>query len=125
MKKQFNRLHQIKAWVLLPLGFNLLISFSVFLLGNALKAKSCFWGGLVAIVPQAVFGFYCFRFSGAQESRRIWRSFVRGEAIKFLLSVLLFALVYHFVEIDALWFFLAFIMMQILGFLLNCRLLDY
>ena len=124
MKKQFNRVHQMKAWVLFPLILNLLISFTVLLLGNALKAKSCFWGGMVAIIPQAVFGFYCFRFSGAQESRRIWRSFVRGEAIKLLLSVILFALVYRFVMLDALWFFLAFIMMQILGFLLNCRLLD-
>jgi ATP synthase protein I len=125
MKKQFNHKQQIKVWLWWSLGLNLLICFFALLLGNSLKAKSCFWGGMVAIIPQAVFAFFCFRFSGAQQSRRIWRSFVRGEAFKLLLTVLLFALTYKFVLIDALWFFLAFIMMQILGFLLNCRLLEY
>lgn len=124
MKKQFNRRHQIKVWVCLAFLVNLLISFSVLLLGNTLKAKSCFWGGMVAIIPQTVFGLFCFRFSGARESRQIWRSFIHGEAIKLLLTVIGFAFIYRFIAIDALWFFLAFIMMQVLGYLLSCRMLN-
>jgi len=115
----------MKIWLFLPLALNLMICLIALFCGNATKAISCFLGGLVAIIPQAVFGFFCFRFKGAQQSRKIWQSFARGEAVKLLLTAILFALIYYFTAIEALWFFLAFIMMQILVFLINCRLLEY
>jgi ATP synthase protein I len=125
MKKHFNRLDKIKIWLVMPLSINLLLGVVVFLLTNFFNAKSAFVGGLVAIIPQAAFGFCSFRYSGAQQSKLIWRSFIKGEAIKFALTGILFALVFIFLLINTMWFLLAFILMQFAGLIVSCRLLNH
>jgi ATP synthase protein I len=125
MKKHFNRLDKIKIWLLVPLSINLLMGIVVFLVTNFFNAKSAFIGGLVAIIPQAAFGFSSFRYSGAQQSKLIWRSFIKGEAIKFACTGILFALVFIYLLINTMWFLLAFILMQFAGIFVSCRLLNH
>lgn len=125
MKKQFTVSYKLKVWLLWPILINLAIAGLVCLLTNKHYAMSAFVGGMVAVIPQAVFGFYSFRYSGAQQSKLIWRSFVRGEAIKLFLTGLLFALVFMYVPVKTLWFLLAFIIMQFAGIVVNCRLLEH
>jgi F0F1-type ATP synthase assembly protein I len=124
MKKQLNNINKLMIWCIWPLLLNLVLAFFVFVFTNSLNAKSCFWGGLVAIIPQAVFGFCSFKYTGAQKSKLIWRGFVRGETLKFFFTVLMFAVFYKFLLISTLWFLLAFIIMQFVGFIISCKLLN-
>jgi ATP synthase protein I len=57
-------------------------------------ALSALGGGLIAVVPQAYFAVLAFRWRGARSARGIVRSGYAGEAGKFLLSVMGFALVF-------------------------------
>ena len=57
-------------------------------------AYSVLGGGLVAVVPQAYFAVLAFRWRGARSARDMVRSGNVGEAGKFLLSVIGFALVF-------------------------------
>lgn len=125
MRKQFTIYDKLKVWLLWPMTINLGIVCIVWIITNLHNASSAFAGGMVAIVPQAVFGFYSFRYSGALQSKLIWRSFVRGEALKLLLTGLLFALVYIYMPLNTMWFLLAFIIMQFAGIVVNCRLLEH
>jgi len=62
-------------------------------------------GGLLAIIPNLYFAAYAFRYSGARSTALIARSFYRGEAGKFTLTLLGFAgifLVFKEVHVAAL-----------------------
>lgn len=61
-------------------------------------ARAIAIGGLIALLPQMYFAFYAFRFRGARAMRQVTHSFYRGEAGKFLLTCVLFALVYGAIE---------------------------
>ncbi len=58
-------------------------------------AWSVLAGGLVAVIPHLYFAVYAFRYSGARASREIARSFARGEAGKFILTLIGFACVFQ------------------------------
>lgn len=47
-------------------------------------------GAVIEILARAYFGFYAFRFIGAQQMRQVMRSFRRGELGKFMLVAVLF-----------------------------------
>lgn len=57
-------------------------------------AWSVLAGGLVAIIPHLYFTVYAFRHMGARASHDIARSFARGEAGKFILTMVGFACVF-------------------------------
>ena len=89
------------------------------LLVGPVTAYSVFFGGLIFIVPNSYFARWAFRYSGARAANEIARSFYRGEAGKFLLTVLFFAGVFFLVtplEVAAL-FFAYLVMMMLNGFL--------
>ena len=66
-------------------------------------------GGLIAIVPQAYFGYRVFRYAGAQSSPQVAQSFYQGEFWKFTLTAMGFSLVFALVRpIDGLAVFAAF-----------------
>ena len=123
MKKQFNRIEKLKIWILWPFVINVIIALVVAIGSNIFNAKSAFLGGLVAILPQSILGYCSFKYWGALQSKQIWQGFVKGEALKFGFTAILFALVYIFLLINTMWFLLAFIMMQFAGILVSCRLL--
>ncbi len=73
----------------------LLIPSCVLLLAiDKVIAYSVLGGGLVAVVPQAYFAVLAFRWRGARSARGIVRSGNVGEAGKFLLSAIGFALLF-------------------------------
>lgn len=57
-------------------------------------ARAIAIGGLIALIPQMYFAFHAFRFRGARAMRQVTHSFFRGEAGKFLLTCVFFALAY-------------------------------
>ncbi|MGI9288154.1 MAG: ATP synthase subunit I [Pseudomonadales bacterium] len=59
---------------------------------------SALLGGLIAILPSAWFAWRAFRYNGTRQAERIVGSFYMGEAGKFALLAVLFALVFKLVE---------------------------
>jgi ATP synthase protein I len=54
-------------------------------------------GGAVLVLPNFVFAAYAFRFMGASKANQVYSSLKRGNGLKFLLTVVLFALIFkHF-----------------------------
>jgi ATP synthase protein I len=92
------------------------------LLVDTTSAYSALLGGLIAIVPNAYFARWAFRYTGAQAVVEVARSFYRGEAGKFLLTALLFAAVFALVKpLNAVIVFLAYIVLIALNWMLALR----
>jgi ATP synthase protein I len=124
MNLQIKTQLKLKAWLLWPLFLSVCVSTIVLLSIGQSQAVSVFLGALTVIVPQAIFGFYCFRYTGALQSRQIWQSFVKGEVFKLSSSAAIFALVFHYLSVIPLWYLLAFILMQFIQLVINCWLLN-
>lgn len=113
-----------KAWVLWPMLVAIFFSGLVDVLLSPRAAVAGILGALAVILPQAVFGYYCFRHAGALNSRQIWKSFVRGEAFKLVLSATICGLCFRFLKVEPLWFIVTFILMHFMLLGINCRLLN-
>jgi ATP synthase protein I len=85
---------------------------AIALLYSSIAAISAILGGLVSIVPTAYFATKLFRHHGAQAARQIVSSFYKGEALKIILTIALFGLVFKFFNIIPLIFFAVYIMVQ-------------
>jgi len=70
-----------------------------FLLLDFQAAYSALIGGIICVVPNLVFVIYAYRFGGARAAKKIASSFYRGEALKILLTALMFAVTFIFVPI--------------------------
>lgn len=62
---------------------------------DTVVAWSILAGGVIAVIPHLYFTVYAFRHMGARASREIARSFNRGEAGKFVLTLVGFACVFQ------------------------------
>lgn len=82
----------VKIFTLLALL--LLVITSLASLFDFILAYSCLVGGLIFILPNLYFAAKVFRYSGAQMASRVAQSFYRAEAGKFVLSLVLFAVVF-------------------------------
>ena len=71
---------------------------SVLLLHSVVTAYSALLGGLICLLPNTYLAKKAFQYSGARAARQIAQSFYKGEAVKFILTALLFALVFGFIE---------------------------
>lgn len=69
----------------------LVIAGSAGLLAGVPAVQSALVGALCSLLPNTVFAVLVFRFSGARAARSVVHSFIAGEAIKILLSVVLLA----------------------------------
>ena len=76
-------------------------------------ALSALLGGLIAVIPHALFAVIYFRSSGARAAKQIVTDFYKGEAVKIFLSVGLFALVFVTYSIAPGAFFLTYITVQL------------
>ena len=65
----------------------------VWLVWGVLAGKSALMGGFVALLPNFVYTLYAFRFAGARQVQQVYSSIKRGAGLKYLLTILLFALV--------------------------------
>ncbi len=81
------------------------------------KGISLFIGGAICILGQAYFAMRVFRFAGARAADKVLNSFYAGEVGKFVLVLVMFALVFKFVDqlktpANALLLFMGFLMAQ-------------
>lgn len=84
------------------------------LLVDLVTAKSALIGGLISVLPNAYFARLAFRHRGARAASAVAQSFYRGEAGKFVMTAVLFALVFSSVkplQVEAV--FLAFVVMTL------------
>lgn len=85
--------------VMLPFGTN-----------AALSAAA---GGLASLIPNLYFAYRTFRYSGARSAQMILRSFYSGEAIKLIMTALIFAVVFKYLKtLNVAALFGGFIMVQ-------------
>jgi ATP synthase protein I len=94
------------------LSMTMLVATIAALFWSMTAARSALLGGLVSIVPTAYFATTLFKHQGARAARQIVNSFYKGEALKIALTVILFALVFKFINIIPLVFLSVYIMVQ-------------
>lgn len=85
--------------LLLQLSLTTLAALLALLFISINAALSALLGGLICVLPNAYFARKLFQYQGARAARKIVKSFYQGEALKILLSIALFALVFCFVKI--------------------------
>lgn len=79
---------------ILQLLAGIVVSGFIGLIWEVHVALSFLVGVLLDVLPSFVFAIYAFRFSGAQQLDMITASIYRGEALKILLTALLFIVVF-------------------------------
>lgn len=98
------------------------MAFCVALIGwpifGTVSGYSLLLGGLISAIPNAYFIYKTFSCTGAQQRRQVTRNFYRGEAGKFLLTALFFALVFGLVKpLEVLALFAGFLLVQAVNWL--------
>lgn len=83
------------------------------MLFSSMAVVSAILAGLVSMVPTAYFATKLFQHQGAHAARQIVNSFYKGEALKLVLTIALFALVFKFFNIVPLVFFAVYMMVQL------------
>lgn len=63
----------------------------------------------VCILPSAIFAFFAFRYAGAQQNQDVVRSFRKGSALKLVLTIVLFAIVFKKTDVQVLPLFIGYI----------------
>ena len=109
MNKRLNKHGIVRFWI-----FQLILVFILAALSalkyNANAAISVILGGMVGIIPNALFAVKLFKYQGARAARQIVNSFYKGEALKIVLSIFLFALVFISYKITPLAFFVSYVL---------------
>ncbi len=82
------------------------------LFSGLVAGLSALLGGLVSVIPNAYFSRKLFQHQGARAAQQIVNNFYKGEAMKLMLTVALFAMVFKWFKIIPLVFFLVFITTQ-------------
>ncbi|MDA0150418.1 F0F1 ATP synthase subunit I [Vibrio sp. LaRot3] len=57
-------------------------------------------GGGIFVVANAVFALCAFMFSGARAAKKVAASFYTGEVLKILITVVLFSIVYMYIQVE-------------------------
>lgn len=98
----------MRLWFL-QLGVTLIIATLFALTNNANAAVSAILGGLVYIIPNAYFALTLFKHQGARAAKQIVKGFYKGEALKLILTILLFTAVFLLYRVSPLAFFVSYI----------------
>ena len=96
---------------LIIIGIAALIAY---LVGDVNALISALLGGMVCFLPGMLFAILFFRYGGAQHSRKIISAFYLGEALKLILSGVLFVVVFTLYKVAAGAFFITFIAVQMM-----------
>ena len=102
----------VKRLLVCQIALTLLLAFANWLLFGVKSGCSSILGGMIIIIPNAYFAWRVFRYQGAKSARKIVNGLYKGEAIKFLLTLVLFAMVFILFKVEALALFVTFIMVQ-------------
>ena len=107
---------QRDIWLLLliQLIVSLFIAMIAVIVSGPQAAISGILGGVVCVVPNIYFVKQLFKYKGARAARQIVNGFYKGEALKLLLTIALFVLVFKLFVIKPLVFFPAFIAAQMM-----------
>ncbi len=89
-----------------------LISLVLAMVSGSQAGNSALLGGFINLLPNACFASIVFRYQGARDAKKIVNSLYKGEAVKILLTLLLFAVVFSTVVVNPLVLFLTFIVSQ-------------
>ena len=109
MNKQLNKRGIIRLW-LVQFGVTAILTIFCALIFNIKTAGSALLGGLVCIIPNAYFAVKLFKHQGAHAAKQIVNSFYKGEAVKIILSMFLFTMVFILCRITPLAFFASYIL---------------
>lgn len=94
--------HEAYRLVFLQLLGVCLLSVIALMLGGFTSGFSVLAGGLAYGLPNLIFVWRVFRFSGAQEMGRFLAAFFAGEAIKLILSAFLFLVIVKYLPVSLL-----------------------
>ena len=109
--------YRLAAFKLICLqGLVALVAAVIIFVGWGVDASlSALAGGAVTILPNFVFATYAFRYMGASKAKQVFASFKRGNGLKFLLTIFLFALIFKLYPVILLPFFCSFILVMFVG----------
>ena len=114
-------IYKVAAFQLL---FLLLISALAAILAGWVSAYSLLIGGLISLIPGTLFASRVFKYRGARAAQMIAREVYRGEAIKWFLTGLGFALSFIYVEpLNVVALFSGFVLVYLAGVVLFARLI--
>ena len=77
--------------------------------------QSALAGGAVALLPNFVFVVYAFRYMGASRTNQVYASLKRGNGLKFMLTIVLFALILKSYTVILLPFFCVYVLVLFSG----------
>tara|TARA_Y100000588_G_C14230544_1_gene915073 strand:+ start:681 stop:1007 length:327 start_codon:yes stop_codon:yes gene_type:complete len=89
-----------------------MIAIASWLIFGVKSGYSSILGGVITIVPNTYLAWRVFRFQGAKSARQIVNGLYKGEAIKFLITLILFAIVFICLSVNALVLFITFMTVQ-------------
>ncbi|HBX37814.1 MAG TPA: F0F1 ATP synthase subunit I [Pseudohongiella sp.] len=114
-------IYKVAAFQLL---FLLLISVLAAILAGWVSAYSLLIGGLISLIPGTLFASRVFKYRGARAAQMIAREVYRGEAIKWFLTGLGFALSFIYVEpLNVVALFSGFVLVHLAGVVVFVRLI--
>ncbi|CAM3093420.1 ATP synthase subunit I [Pseudoalteromonas distincta] len=93
----------------------LVVAIIIFFSSGVNAAFSSLAGGAVAVLPHFVFALYAFRYMGASRANQAYASLKRGNGLKFMLTIVLFALVLKHFPVILLPFFSTYILALFTG----------
>ncbi len=83
---------------------------------DAAVARSVLAGGLISALSNGYFAARAFQYQGAENADKIVRNFLKGEIGKIAIAILLFALIFNFMEdLNELALFSGFIFSHLIG----------
>ena len=111
MTNKLARPYRLAALKLILLqGVVALVTTVIIFLGWGISAGlSALAGGAIAVLPHLVFALYAFRYMGASRANQAYASLKRGNGLKFMLTIVLFALILKLYPVVLLPFFCAYV----------------
>ena len=86
------------------------------LFSGQIVACSVLLGGLISFLPNSYFALHAFRYQGASNADKVFRSFIRGELGKIVITIVLFALSFTLVtNLNELALILGFMTIHFIG----------
>jgi len=109
--------YRLAAFKLICLqGIVALIAAVIVFVGWGVNAgQSALAGGAVALLPNFVFVVYAFRYMGASRTNQVYASLKRGNGLKFMLTIVLFALILKSYTVVLLPFFCVYVLVLFSG----------
>ena len=117
MTNKLAKPYRLAAFKLICLqGIVALIAAVIVFVGWGVNAgQSALAGGAVALLPNFVFVVYAFRYMGASRTNQGYASLKRGNGLKFMLTIVLFALILKSYTVILLPFFCVYVLVLFSG----------